>query len=64
MILVWGGSLNKEGSDYIRKIRDADNVIKFLEALKEEADNKDRESISAVIEIIIKHVSKISERGT
>lgn len=64
MILVWGGSLNKKGSDHLRKIRDADKVIKFLEALKEELDNKDKECISKAIEIIVDHVSETSERGT
>ena len=62
--MVWGGSLNKKGSDYLRKIRNAENAFRFLEALKEEAGSEDRKTISKVIEIIIKKVSKISERRT
>ena len=36
MTMAWGGSLNKDGSDHIRNLREADNVLKFLERLKQE----------------------------
>ena len=38
--MAWGGSLNKKGSDYLRKLREADKVIAFLESLKKK--NKKR----------------------
>jgi len=60
--MVWGGSLNKEGSDYLRKIRDADKVIAFLENTKEDLNREDQMILSKTIEIIVDYVSKISER--
>ncbi len=59
--MVWGGSLNKEGSDYLRKIRDADKVIAFLENTKEDLNLEDQMILSKTIEIIVDYVSKISE---
>ena len=61
--MVWGGSLNKEGSDYLRKIRDVDKVIAFLDNIKEDLTPEDQVTLSRAIEIIVDYVSKISERG-
>ncbi|MFX0070356.1 MAG: hypothetical protein ACFFAO_04620 [Candidatus Hermodarchaeota archaeon] len=52
--MVWGGSLNKDGSDYLRKLRNIENVIKFLENLKEQGNSKEKEHISTTINLIIK----------
>lgn len=60
--MVWGGSLNKEGSDYIRKLREADKVITFLESLKEELNTEEQANFSITIEIIVEYISKISEK--
>lgn len=60
--MVWGGSLNKEGSDYIRKLREADKVITFLESLKEELNIEEQANFSRTIEIIVEYISKISEK--
>ncbi|TKJ21431.1 MAG: hypothetical protein CEE43_09825 [Promethearchaeota archaeon Loki_b32] len=60
--MVWGGSLNKEGSDYIRKLREADKVITFLESLKEELNTEEQANFSRTIEIIVEYISKISEK--
>ncbi|MHA1105441.1 MAG: hypothetical protein ACTSPN_06925 [Promethearchaeota archaeon] len=51
--MVWGGNLTKEGSDHIRKLRDADNVIKFLEKFKEEVNETDKSFISRTIDLIV-----------
>lgn len=51
--MVWGGNLTKEGSDRIRQLRDADNVIKFLEKFKEELNEKDKKFISKTIDLIV-----------
>jgi uncharacterized protein YeeX (DUF496 family) len=59
--MAWGGSLNKEGSDYIRKIMEADKVIKFLENLKNAIKEKEKEAVSAVIEIIINRFANNSK---
>lgn len=60
-MMVWGGSLNKKGSDYLRKIREADRVVKFLENLKEDLTSEEIEKISQTVEIIVNYISKISE---
>lgn len=59
--MVWGGSLNKKGSDYVRKLKEADRVVKFLENLKEDLSSDGVEKISQTVEIIINYISKISE---
>jgi len=60
--MAWGGSLNKDGSDYIRMLREADRVIAFLESLKEDLNAKERANFSRTIEIIVEYISKISEK--
>ena len=60
--MVWGGSLNKDGSDYIRKLREADRVIVFLESLKEDLNAEEQANFSRTIEIIVEYISKISEK--
>ena len=51
--MSWGGNLTKEGSDHIRKLRDADNVIKFLEKFKEEVNETDKNHVSRTIDLIV-----------
>ena len=60
--MAWGGSLNKKGSDYIRKIREADRVVAFLNSLKRDLKYEEQFNITKVIEIIVENISKISER--
>ena len=60
--MAWGGSLNKKGSDYIRKIREADRVVAFLNSLKRDLKYEELFNITKVIEIIVDYISKISER--
>ena len=60
--MAWGGSLNKNGSDYIRRLREADKVIAFLEILKEELNTEEQANFSRTIEIIVEYISKISEK--
>ena len=59
--MAWGGSLNKKGSDYLRKLREADKIIAFLEGIKEELSQVEQGTISRTIQIIIDYVSKIAE---
>ncbi len=51
--MAWGGNLTKEGSDHIRKLRDADNVIKFLEKFKEEVNETEKNHVSRTIDLIV-----------
>jgi len=60
MIMAWGGSLNKEGSDHVRNIREADKVIKFLERLKKELNDEEKQIFSNTINIIVNHYTKES----
>jgi len=61
--MSWGGSLNENGSNYLRKIREADRIVKFLENLKEDLTSKEIEKISQTVEIIVNYISKISENA-
>ena len=56
--MAWGGSLNKKGSDYMRKLMEAERVIKFLEQFKEEISPKEKDFISKTIDAITKHYTK------
>jgi hypothetical protein len=61
-IMVWGGSLNKEGSDYLRNIKKADEVIKFLERLKDQLNDEEQIQVSKVIDIVVNSITKLSEK--
>lgn len=60
--MAWGGSLNKKGSDYIRKLREADKVIVFLENLRENLNPDEQANLSKTIDIITDYISKISQK--
>jgi hypothetical protein len=59
--MAWGGSLNKEGSDYLRNIREADKVIKFLERIKQELKDEEKQLISNAIDVLVNHYTKTSK---
>ena len=58
--MAWGGSLNEEGSDHLRNLREADKVIKFLEKFKEDLSDTEKKLFSNVIEIIVDHFTESS----
>ena len=60
MTMAWGGSLNKEGSDHVRNIREADKVVRFLERLKQELNDEEKQIFSNTINIIVNHYTKES----
>jgi len=60
--MAWGGSLNKDGSDYVRNLREADKAIKFLEGLKSELNDKEKQIVSDTINIIVNHYTKESKK--
>ncbi len=60
--MAWGGSLNKEGSDYVRNLREADKAIKFLEGLKGELNDKEKQIVSDTINIIVNYYTKGSKK--
>ncbi len=62
--MAWGGSLNKDGSDHLRNLREADKVIKFLEGLKGELNNEEKQIVSDTINIIVNHYTKESKNET
>jgi hypothetical protein len=62
--MAWGGSLNKEGSDYIRNMREADKVIKFLEKLKQELNNEEKQIVEDAINLLVNHYTKESKNET
>lgn len=50
--MAWGGSLNQEGSNHLRNLREVDNVLKFLEGFKRKLNEKEKQKISDAINII------------
>ena len=60
--MAWGGSLNKDGSDYVRNLREADKAIKFLEGLKSEINDKEKQIVSDTINIIVNYYTKASKK--
>jgi hypothetical protein len=61
MTMAWGGSLNKEGSDYLRNLRDADKALKFLEGLKRELNDEEKQIVASTIDIIVNKYTKESK---
>ncbi len=59
--MAWGGSLNKDGSDYVRNLREADKALKFLEGLKRKLNEKEKQIVSDTINIIVNHYNKESK---
>ncbi len=59
--MAWGGSLNKEGSDYVRNLREADKAIKFLEGFKRDLNDEEKQIVSDTINIIVNHYTKESK---
>jgi hypothetical protein len=56
--MAWGGSLDKNGSDNIRKMREADKVIEFLEHIKPNLEDNQIKIIEMTIEIIVDYFNK------
>ena len=48
---------------YLRKIRKADEVIEFLEGLKDKLNHDEQAQVTKVIEIIMNFISKLSDKG-
>ena len=59
--MAWGGSINLKGTDYLRKVREMDKVLKFLEEFKKEINTEERGKISETIDIIVNYMNKLSE---
>ena len=55
--MVWGGAFDEKGSNYIRKLVQAEKTIKFLEKFKEELEEEENELVSRTIDIIVNHFS-------
>ncbi|MHA1507986.1 MAG: hypothetical protein ACTSO6_04695 [Promethearchaeota archaeon] len=62
--MAWGGSLNKEGSDYMRNLRDADKTIKFLEEFKNELNDEEKQIVSDTINLIVNNYTKESKNDS
>ncbi len=59
--MAWGGSLNKEGSKYLRLVREADRIANYLENLKQYLKKEEQLQINRTIEIIVNHINDLSE---
>jgi hypothetical protein len=59
--LAWGGSLNNEGSEYLRIIRAADRTLEYLESLKEFLSDNEKKNINKTIEIITDHINRLTQ---
>ncbi|MBD3194841.1 MAG: hypothetical protein GF317_07295 [Candidatus Lokiarchaeota archaeon] len=59
--MVWGGSLNSKGSDYLKKLREADKVVGFLDRIKEKLKPEEKSHIKKTIDIISDYVNRLTE---
>jgi hypothetical protein len=53
--MAWGGSLNRDGSDYIRKLKDVEKILRFLESFKRSLGDEEKAKVTDVIEILTNH---------
>ncbi len=58
---VWGGSLNKKGTNYLRKIHDAEKAVKFLEAFKQLLEEKEKKVVNETINLIVDYINTLGE---
>ncbi len=61
MMAAWGGSLNEKGSDYMKKVIEAEKVVKYLEELKKELKLDEKKVFVKAIEIITNYVNNLRE---
>ncbi len=59
--MAWGGSINLKGTEYLRKIREMDKVLKFLEEFKSNVGSEETETISKTIDMIVNYQNQLSE---
>jgi hypothetical protein len=57
--LAWGGSLNSEGSEYVRKVREAEKIVDYLNKMKKELTEEKRKVIEKSVKIIEKYVMNL-----
>ena len=53
--MAWGGSLNQDGSDYIRKLKEVEKILHFLEIFKKSLKDEEKKKVAEVIDIITDH---------
>ncbi len=53
--MAWGGSLNKDGSDYIRKLKEIEKILNFLDDFKKSLKDEEKKKVAEVIDIITDH---------
>ena len=56
--IVWGGSLNEKGSDHIRRLKEAEKTIKFLETIEKSLSIDEKNIVEKTIEIVLKLFTK------
>ncbi|TFG18189.1 MAG: hypothetical protein EU531_00750 [Promethearchaeota archaeon] len=59
--MAWGGSLNRDGSDYIRKLKEVEKILHFLESFQKRLKNEEKEKVIEVIEIITNNFKNLFE---
>jgi len=60
--MVFGGSLNSDGTDYLREIRKIENVISFLEDFKVKVETSEKQKIEQTVNILLEYGNKLAEK--
>ncbi len=60
--MAWGGSLNKDGSDHIRKLKEVEKILIFLENFQKSLKDEDCKKVSEVIDIITDYFKEQFEK--
>lgn len=62
--MAWGGFLNKEGSRYYRTLRDAEKIVEFLDKLKNDVSDEEKEKLEGAIDVITDYINKLAENNS
>ncbi|TXT66691.1 MAG: hypothetical protein BAJALOKI1v1_270023 [Promethearchaeota archaeon] len=59
--MVFGGSLNERGTNYLRKLHEVHRVLEFLETFKDEVNSNQKQVIDKTIKILVQYITKMAE---
>jgi hypothetical protein len=60
--MVFGGSLNSNGTDYLRELRKIEEVIGFLEKFKSKVEDAEKKHIDKTIGTLVSYGNKLGEK--
>lgn len=59
--MAWGGFIDKDGSQYLKKMAKAEKTLKYLELLKNELSSEEKIIVEKTIQIICDYINNLRE---